>query len=198
MELSKDNNLSMITYPRSGKNWLYWYITNNTDLKVNFTHHFNFNQEDIKGTIYEKVFSDPIITTVRDPIECLSSINTMEKGVRVQERIDSYIDHYNFMLNNASMFFLFEDLKENTNKVVKHICNEFNGNMDIINDSFDDYRRWHIDTQDARKLVSSKDNVDYKTNLEYIKGIDLSEHYRLYEQAKLRCIDLTSTSSQVG
>lgn len=188
MNISKDNNISMVTYPRSGKNWLYWYISNNTNLKINFTHYFDFDDSDEDYELYKKIFSDSIITMVRDPIECIASINTMEKSVRVQERIDSYIDHYKFVLKNAKMFFLFEDLKSNTNKIVSHICEEFNGTMNVVSESFDDYKEWHLKTQDSRKLVSSKNDEEYRKNVELVKGLDLSEHYKLYNLAKEKCI----------
>lgn len=178
----------MITYPRSGKNWLYWYIDNNTDLNINFSHYFKVDDSDSDADLYRKVFSDPIITTVRDPIECLASINTMEKSVRVQERIETYLDHYRFVLDNAKLFFLFEDLKDNTDKIVNHICQEFNGKMNIIKDSFDEYTNWHLKTQDSRKLVSSKDSQLYKNNIMKMKDVDLSEHYKLYNLAKEKCI----------
>lgn len=185
--VNKDNELSIVTYPRSGKNWLNWYINTNTDLKVNFTHYFKIEKGEEDYELYQKVFSKPIITIVRDPIESLSSIETMEKGVRTQERIDSYIEHYEFFLNNATLFFLFEDLKNNTDKIVKHICQEFSGNFNIVSDSFKDYQYWHLATQDYRKLISSKNNENYIKNLEKVKKIDLSEHYKLYKLAKEKC-----------
>jgi hypothetical protein len=112
----------------------------------------------------------------------------MEKEVRTQERIDSYIEHYNFFLENASMFFLFEDLKNNTDKIMNHICKEFSGKLNIVSNSFDEYKSWHLATQDPRKLVSSKGSIEYNKNMEKIKDLDLSEHYRLYNLAKERCI----------
>lgn len=195
--VDKDNTLSIVTYPRSGKNWLNWYINNNTNLKINFTHYFKIEKDKVSEEDYEmynKVFSNPIITVVRDPIESLASIETMEKAVRTQERIDSYIEHYEFFLNNATMFFLFEDLKSNTDKIVKHICQQFSGNLNIVNDSFKNYQYWHLATQDPRKLISSKNNEEYVKNLEKIKTLDLSEHYKLYKLAKEKCIRFDNLS----
>ena len=183
-----DNQISVITYPRSGKTWLTWYINKNTDLKANFSHYFEVDKSDPHYDLYQKVISLPVITIVRDPIESLSSLDTMEKEVRTQERLDSYLEHYNFFLNNAKMFFLFEDLKDNTNKIIDHICKEFSGNLNIISDSFKDYQYWHLATQNPRKLISSKNSPEYIKNIEKIKNLDLSEHYRLYNLAKERCV----------
>jgi hypothetical protein len=189
--VSIDNKISIVTYPRSGKNWLTWYIKLNTNLDANFTHYFELEKEHPDYSMYQKVFSNPIVTVVRDPIECIASINTMEKGERVQERLDTYLDHYNFFLKNAQMFFLFEDLSNNTGKIVEAICKEFDGKMSIVSESFNHYKFWHNSTQDSRKLISSTQEEDYEKNIKMIKDLDLSEHYRLYNLAKEKCIKFT-------
>jgi myo-inositol-hexaphosphate 3-phosphohydrolase len=188
IELSKDNNITMLTYPRSGKHWLYWYINTNTDLKVNFTHYDVKEAEDPEEILYQKILSDPIITIVRNPVDCISSVNTMEKNGLAWYRPDQYLDHYNFVLKKASIFFSFEDLANNTGKIVEHICKEFNGNTNFVTDSVQDYSDWYSKTQSSFKLISSKADIDYKSHLDYVKQMDLSEHYRLYSLAKLKCI----------
>lgn len=179
----------MITYPRSGRHWLYWYISNNTDLKVNFTHYDKKEANDPNETIYQKMLSDPIVTIVRNPIDCLASINTMEKWGLFDYRASQYIDHYNFILENCSMFFRFEDLANNTEKIVKIICEKFNGTLNVKSNSFEDYRSWYSQTQAKFKLISSKTDAEYINNLDYVKQMDLSEHYRLYSMARLKCIN---------
>jgi hypothetical protein len=87
------------------------------------------------------------------------------------------------------MFFRFEDLANNTEKIVKSICENFNGTLSVKSDSFEDYRSWYSQTQKAFKLISSKTDAEYINNLDYIKQMDLSEHYRLYSLAKLKCIN---------
>jgi hypothetical protein len=167
---------------------LYWYINNNTDLKVNFTHYDKKDADNPKETLYQKILSDPIITIVRNPIDCLASINTMEKWSMFDYRANQYLDHYKFMLDNCSMFFRFEDLSNNTEKIVKNICENFNGTISIKSDSFEEYSSWYNQTQKPFKLISSKTDAEYINNLDYIKQMDLSEHYRLYSLAKLKCI----------
>jgi hypothetical protein len=189
IELSKDNNISLLTYPRSGRHWLYWYINTNTDLKANFAHYDKSAGEDLKEDVYQKMLSDPIITIVRNPVDCLASINTMEKNGMFAYRVQQYLDHYNFVLENASMFFRFEDLSVSTSKIVNSICKKFNGRLDIKTESYQDYQKWYSETQNPFKLISSKNDLSYKNNLDYIKQLDLSEHYRLYSLAKLRCAE---------
>jgi hypothetical protein len=188
MEISRENKISILTYPRSGRHWLYWYINTNTDLKANFTHYDAREEEDLNDTVYKKMLSDPIITVVRNPIDSISSINTMEKNGMFVFRMQQYIDHYNFVLKNASMFFYFEDVINNTSKVVNRICKEFSGNLDIKTESYEDYSRWYSETQNPFKLITSKNNLEYSKNMDYTKDLDLSEHYRLYGLAKLKCI----------
>lgn len=178
-----------MTYPRSGRHWLYWYINTNTDLKVNFTHYDIKEAKDPAEILYQKILSDPIITIVRNPVDCLSSINTMEDNSMYIYRSQQYLDHYKFMIENCSFFFKFEDLKENTEKIVKYICEQFNGTLDIKSNSFSDYDAWYKETQNPFKLISSKTNVNYNNNLDYIKQMNLSEHYRLYSIARLKCIN---------
>ena len=60
--------------------------------------------------------------------------------------------------------------------------------MNVVSESFDDYKEWHLKTQDSRKLVSSKNDEEYRKNVELVKGLDLSEHYKLYNLAKEKCI----------
>lgn len=188
IDLSIDNNISILTYPRSGRHWLYWYINTNTDLKVNLTHYDKKEAEDPTELLYQKILSDPIITIVRNPVDCLSSINTMESNGLFAYRAQQYLDHYNFMLKNCSMFFRFEDLRQNTKMIVESVCKEFNGNLNIKSDSFLDYEDWYKKTQNPFKLISSKTSKEYINNLDYIKQMDLSEHYRLYSIAKSKCI----------
>ncbi len=188
MDVSKDNNITMLTYPRSGRHWLYWYINTNTDLKVNFIHYDMKEANDPKEILYQKMLSDPIITIVRNPVDCISSINTMEKNGLAWYRPDQYIEHYNFVLDKASMFFRFEDLVNNTSKIVEHICKEFNGDINFVTDSVKDYKDWYSKTQNSFKLISSKGDLDYNNYMDYVKQMDLSEHYRLYSLAKSRCI----------
>jgi len=188
MEISRDKNISVLTYPRSGRHWLYWYINSNTDLNANFAHYDAREEEDLNDTIYKKMLSDPIITVVRNPLDSLSSINTMEKNGMFLYRMQQYIDHYNFVLKNASMFFYFDDVIYNTSKVVNSICKEFNGTLDIKTESYEDYSKWYSKTQNPFKLITSKNDLEYRKNIDHIKQLDLSEHYRLYSLAKLKCI----------
>jgi len=179
-------NLTMLTYPRSGRHWLYWYVKTNTDLKMRFLH---YSKSEENKDYYKDILSKPIITIVRSPEECLSSINTMEHNGLRDYRINEYLDHYNFILNKANLFFDYDDLKHKTPNIIEKICNTFGGKALGVNDSFADYKKWHEETQ-KNNLITSKNYQNYEDNLSYINSIDLSEHNALYLKAKNQCIKL--------
>lgn len=178
-------NLTMITYPRSGRHWMFWYIQINTDLKMNFIHHEKEEQDE---DYYQKILSNPIITIVRNPEDCLASINTMEQNSQIDLRINDYLDHYEFLLKHADLFFCYEDLRNKTPDIVKVICDRFGGRVLGSNDNFQDYEKWYKETQNPDKLITSKTSNSYEDAVAYIKSIDLSRHKELYAAAKARCI----------
>jgi hypothetical protein len=178
-------DLIMLTYPRSGRHWLYWNVLINTDLKINFFHGM---EQGIDMKYYKDNILVPIITVVRSPEECLASINTMEHNSQFDDRINEYIDHYEFVLKHADMFFLYEDLKEKTPKILEAICDKYGGKNLGSSGSFDDYKAWYKETQNPEKLITSKDSSRYNDALECTKAINLDRHKELYLAAKDRCI----------
>ena len=180
-------DLIMLTYPRSGRHWLYWNISTNTDLKVNFFHGMD---QGIGKEYYENNISVPIVTVVRSPEECLASINTMEKNTQFKHRLNDYINHYEFILDNADMLFLYEDLREKTPKILEAICEKYQGNILGSNSDFNEYEKWYKATQNPFKLVSSKESILYKDALKHTESLDLSRHRELYLAAKSKAIKL--------
>ena len=176
-------DLTMLTYPRSGKHWLYWNILTNTDLKVNFFHA-------IGKEYYKNNLCVPIITVVRSPEECLASINTMEQNTKFDNRLNEYINHYEFILEHADLFFAYEDLKEKTPQIIEAICNRFGGTVLGSNHNFQEYERWYKETQNPIKLITSKESVLYQDVLKQTKSLDLSKHKNLYFAAKSKAIKL--------
>jgi hypothetical protein len=180
-------DLIMLTYPRSGRHWLYWNIMINTDLKVNFFHGMD---QGIGKEYYEKNILVPVITVVRSPEECLASINTMEKNTQFEHRLNDYINHYDFILSNADMFFLYEDLRENTPKILEAICKKYGGNVIGSNSDYDEYEKWYKETQNPFKLITSKESILYQDTLKHTESLDLSKHKELYLAAKNKAIKL--------
>jgi len=181
-----------ITFPRSGKNWLSWYLNLNTDLNIDFGHYVKINKntpadffksrmyeiQSAAGKDYSKVFS-----IARDPIESLVSMNIMENFSQIDFRSNQFLDHYSEMLENDVTFFNFKDVINNTEKVAHFLCNKFGKSFSLINENFESYSAWHIETQDKRKTVTSKKDPLYNRHLEMIKNLPLEEHYKLYKKA---------------
>lgn len=181
-----------ITFPRSGKNWLSWYLDLNTDLDIDFGHYVKINKntpaeffksrmyeiQSAAGKDYSKVFS-----IARDPVESLVSINVMENFSQIDFRNNQFLDHYSEMLENNVTFFDFKDVVNSTEKVAKFLCNKFNASFSLVDEDFKSYCAWHIETQDKRKTVTSKKNPLYNRHLEMVKNLPLEEHYKLYNEA---------------
>lgn len=192
-------NAYFLTYPRSGKNWLSWYLDLNTDLDIDFAHYVKIDQDtpeeffksrmyeiqSAAGKDYSKVFS-----IVRDPAESLASMNVMEDFSQIEFRSNQFLDHYSEMLKNNVTFFDFKDVINNTEKVAKFLCSKLGGSFLMANDDFESYSAWHVETQDKRKTVTSKKDSRYIEHLEYIKQIPLEHHYRLYSKALEKSVRL--------
>jgi hypothetical protein len=181
-------NITILTYPRSGRHWMFWYIKTNTDLKASFIHH---EKKEEATDYYKNLISNPIITIVRHPEECLASINTMEENSQIDQRIREYIDHYEFVLKHADLFFKYEDLRDKTSDIVKVICDMFGGRVLGSNDNFKDYEKWYKETQNPHKLITSKSSNAYGDALAHVRSMDLSRHKDLYASAVSKCIDLS-------
>lgn len=180
-------DLIMLTYPRSGRHWLYWNVLMNTNLKVNFFHAMD------QGTdmeYYKNNISVPIVTVVRSPEECLSSINTMEQNSQFDYRLNDYINHYEFILNNADILFLYEDLKEKTPQILEVLCHTYGGKIIGSNNNFYEYKKWYKETQNPVKLITSKESDIYTDILKQTQSLDLKRHRDLYFTAKTKAIIL--------
>lgn len=180
-------DLIMLTYPRSGRHWLYWNIITNTDLKINFFHGMDQGND---KEYHKKNISLPIITVVRSPEECLASINTMERNTQFDYRLNDYINHYEFILEHADLLFAYEDLREKTPQIIEAICNRFGGKVLGSNHNFQDYEKWYKETQNPFKLISSKHSDLYQGILKQTEFIDLTKHKELYLAAKSKTIKL--------
>lgn len=181
-----------LTYPRSGKNWLSWYLDLNTDLNIEFGHYVKIEENTPKEFFQSKMYYiqsaarkdySKVFSVARDPIESLASMNVMEDFSQIDFRSNQFLDHYSEMLENNVTFFDFKDVISNTEKVAKFLCNELGGSFSLINGEFESYSNWHVETQDKRKTVTSKKDYRYQDHLDYIKQIPLEDHYTLYFKA---------------
>lgn len=178
--------ITFLTFPRSGLTWLEWNIKTNTDLEGKFIH-YHMGYYDREAMTY------PIITTVRNPIECLASVSVQQEphALPIPSWLkyfnNQYIEHYEYILENAKMIFSFDDVINKTDTIIKMICDEFGGTFLNNEMKFEDYEKWHLKTQDPRKLITSKPKEKYNLALDHLSTMDLTRHFDLYEQALSRC-----------
>jgi hypothetical protein len=165
----------IVTYPRSGANYLHNLIFNYSSISIGYVH----KTDNINGTI---------ITIARDPFESIHSDVAMRKHYHPEEGYNKtyntrYIDMYNFLYNNADIVIDYKDLIESPNQVVEKTCNIL-GLEKLLND-----RPQRGDDEDQSYLVSSKTSPQYKEkhfNIEYI-----NDCYEPYTRLLSRSIDLT-------
>jgi hypothetical protein len=181
----------LITYPRSGKNWLEWYFKTNTNIEIIASHYAKVKNKEMLDVDKSLRFlknamqnSNKIISTTRDPINSLVSINIMEEFRHMEQRYFQYIDHYEYILNNHRFIFDFEDVKHNTKKIVEFLSQDCNKKLNIVNESFDDYSKHHISVNPPGHLITSVNDKRYAEALETVKKWNLKKHNDLYLEAK--------------
>jgi hypothetical protein len=154
------NEITFLTYPRSGKHWLNWNLDKTIkDLKINYAHLWN----DVTEPSYLNILNKKIVTVVRNPYDCLASIVAMEFLGSLDRRVKDYIDHYEFFIEKAEMFFKYEDInkiEEISNIIVKN----FGGSRFLSTSDYggyEEYKSWYTHTQHPRKFITSTDQQEY-------------------------------------
>ena len=154
------NEITILTYPRSGKHWINWNLDKTIkDLKINYGHFW----KDFEDPLYLDSLNKTILTVVRNPYDCLRSIVAMEFLNSLDRRVNDYVDHYEFFLEKAKMFFKYEDInkiEEISNTIVKNF-----GGSRFLNTSeyggYEQYKNWYLHTQHPRKFITSVEEADY-------------------------------------
>ena len=126
----------IVSYPRSGKSYLQSILTLAFSKKFDFSH---LNKPGEKQKLKEY---DHIISLVRNPIDSISSIvsmqmefdNSLNVNDLIDTRIKEYIDFYSFALNSQCIFINFDDIEKNIDKIIKYISKI--SRYDIINFRF--------------------------------------------------------------
>jgi hypothetical protein len=175
--------VTFLIFPRSGTNWLEWYVNHNTDLKAVFTHYYH------EHTPYNAL-DYPIISSVRNPIDCVSSILAMRNDTPefAHTFLQSYINTYTLTISKAEMLFTFEDVINNTEKAIKKVCDRFGANMTGNDNSYDNYKAWYQENKPEYKLITSKNHKRYDQLRQYVSSLDLSNALELYNEALSKCI----------
>jgi len=187
-------NIHLIAYPRSAKHWFKWYIENNTDLSIETipyskkagsqeTQYFNakFNQiPNLNNTL----------AIIRKPEDSLASIYTMESLQNIEYRSQQYIDYYEFIIDNIKHIFRFEDVISSPASIAEYFCRINNKSFNSQVWQYAQYEQWYLQTQDQRKLITSKTNDLYDRSKSIVESMDLSIHNDLYDKTLYRSIEI--------
>ena len=185
-------DIHLIAYPRSAKHWFKWYIENNTDLSIETipyskkagsqeTEHFNAKFNQIPNL-------DNTMAIIRRPEESLASIYTMESLQNIEYRSQQYIDYYEFIIGNVRHIFKFEDVISSPASIAEYFCKINDKSFNSQFWQYAQYEQWYLQTQDKRKLITSKTNELYDRSKSIVQGMDLSIHNDLYDKALYKCV----------
>jgi len=171
------SDIAIVTYPRSGANYLSNLLLNNFRQEINYFH----------------IPENPdrfIITVVRDPFESIHSHVTMRRHYHPNEEYskrynNEYKDMYNFLYENASIIIKYEDLIAFPEKVLLKISNDLQFQVNPL----DIYVPVTADNRENTYLRSSKTSSEYKK--EHFKMEDILDCYESYKKLLSKAFDLT-------
>jgi hypothetical protein len=171
------SNIAIVTYPRSGANYLSNLLLNNCRQEINYFH----------------IPENPdrfIITVVRDPFESIHSHVTMRRHYHPNEEYskrynNEYKDMYDFLYENADIIIKYEDLIEFPEKVLLKICDYLQFQINPL----DIYVPVTEDNRENTYLRSSKTSSEYKK--EHFKVQDILDCYESYNKLLSKTLDLT-------
>jgi hypothetical protein len=164
-------NTILLTAPRSGSNLLENTLEAMSLIRILKTH----------SCWHTK--NKNIITIVRDPLDTITSWAAMRMHYRngeiKKDLVKHYCSIYTFLINNADVILDYNDLIDNPYGPTKNVADymgikTFFSTPEIARNS---------DTPSRRYLVSSTSSDYYKVAQEIFRDTDLSECYRLYNQA---------------
>lgn len=192
-------DIYLITYPRSGKNWFKWYIENKTNLSIDLIPYvkndgsdkdFIISQSDWFESKFKNIDNiNNAMAIIRNPKDSLSSILTMENLQTIDFRYNQYIHYYEFILDKINNIFRFEDVVNNPSDIARYFSKINNKSFSEEGWGYEEYKQWYIQTQDQRKLITSKSHNLYNKSVSIVEGLDLSKHYDLYNKALNRSFD---------
>lgn len=190
-----DNNILILTYPRTGQHLLR-YLFDKTDANFNWSHNidnYKFKwKSDPERPFYDG--SQKVITIVRDPKDAITSYivyNIFQGDLKSDNIVDylkliesaftkEYVLFWEYMLDIVDIYIDYDFLVGNQNNVMYKLSNMFNFNYNPDKeDSILDYKK-HI--------MSSKDHEYYNIVLEAVAQFDLKKCYDIYNICKSKCI----------
>lgn len=188
-------DIDLITHPRSAKHWFRWYIENNTDLTIDTLPYIkkaeSVEAEDFFNAKFNTLTNlGNTMAIIRNPEDCLASLLTMESLQNLEFRLEQYIHYYEFILDNVEHIFRFEDVISDPARIAEYFCKLSNKTFNPVKTDYAQYEQWYLQSQDPRKLITSKTNGLYEQSRSILNNVDLSKHNDLYDKALAKCLIL--------
>lgn len=193
-------SILIATYPRSGSSYLQAYLSIFFSEYIDSTHLNKGNDaEDISK-------HSTIVTVVRNPIDSITSIVSMEthynkeyrsmlinnskmfKETICQKRIKEYADFYSKITDYATVFIDYEQLDKNI-KVLANLLSKIENKKSSNNEYFDVVK----DTPSQKFLRTSTKSELYNDIKNIIVESNLTSCNEVYEAARSLCLDLDLT-----
>ncbi len=170
------SNIAIVTYPRSGANYLSNLLLNDSGHEIKYFH---------KPENPDRF----IITVARDPFESIHSHVTMRKHYHPDEGYNKgynneYKDMYNFLYENANIVIDYKELIQFPERVLSKIYNDLN----LEKNPKDDPSPMPSDNKENTYLRSSKTSNEYGN--EHFKREEISDCYEPYNRLLSRAVSV--------
>ncbi len=198
------NNISkeihLITYPRCGSTYLSKLLGDSFQKEI-YRRHLNgtkkMDPEYSKNNDYyndagSKSFKENnyAITVLRNPVDSISSLCSMEnfynKNIDIDLNIKQYTEYYIYffkdILKIVDLMIDFNDINIHKDSILKYVGDKTNNS--IINKN---YSPEILDLSDHQFLKSSKINKNYECIKEKVKNNDLTECFNVYNSLITEC-----------
>jgi hypothetical protein len=192
--MSNAKTLYVMSYHRSASNFLKYYIKSTTNINYKFIH---------PGNPLEAVPDNAVIIALaRNPKDSVSSMVALENketefsGLVIKDimyQLKYYLHCYNYFDKEIENIIRFEDIRDNTDKVVEFLCNLVGAtkHTTIENawESFDHYYRENpLEFSGTCVKITSKTDVLYEDIVNKLSTYDLSEFDNIYNIVEKKSI----------
>lgn len=171
------SDIAIVTYPRSGANYLSNLIVNACGQEIRYYH------------TVEKP-DRFIITIARDPFESIHSHVTMRKHYNPDEGYNNnynveYKNMYNFLYKNADIVIDYKELIEFPDRVLSKIFND----IKINKKPTETHYPMPLDNKENTYLRSSKTSHEYKN--EHFKKEEIFDCYEPYNKLMSKAVSIS-------
>jgi hypothetical protein len=185
-------SIAVVTYPRSGSTYLSWLLSLSFNQKVDKFH------LDKDGQLESLDSYGYTITTVRDPIDSISSIVTMESfyfrndqdfnlyvNDAIKKRIKEYVEFYSNAIKLVDTFFDYNSINTQRHQLVEYVAEKTNSK--ILNRNYLDLVK---DEPKNNFLRSSQKSSEYKDIRSILNYYDLSSCFDIHNEGMRLTVDL--------